>query len=276
MDKKIVWIIAKKDIKSILAIKQIWLPMVILPAVLCVLMPSVVVYLLQTDKFSAVNGLGQMLKLIGQIPGEAGETVRSLDNQESQVIYLFVNYMLPSLFLLVPVITSMLIAANSFVGEKEKRTLESLLFSPIAIKDLFIGKMLAAFLPAITLSLGGFLLSAIGINLLTYRQFNGTLFLTVNWLMFVLLIVPSITILTILFNILISARVKGFQEAQQLGGIIVLPVIGLMLSQVSGLFFFSPIIILIIALLIIAGSAVLLWRIAKMNERHILFEKQVH
>ncbi|MBP1081788.1 ABC transporter permease subunit [Bacillus capparidis] len=276
MDKKIVWIIAKKDIKSILAIKQIWLPMVILPAVLCVLMPSVVVYLLQTDKFSAVNGLGQMLKLIGQIPGEAGETVRSLDNQESQVIYLFVNYMLPSLFLLVPVITSMLIAANSFVGEKEKRTLESLLFSPIAIKDLFIGKMLAAFLPAITLSLGGFLLSAIGINLLTYRQFNGTLFLTVNWLMFVLLIVPSITILTILFNILISARVKGFQEAQQLGGIIVLPVIGLMLSHVSGLFFFSPIIILIIALLIIAGSAVLLWRIAKMNERHILFEKQVH
>ncbi|MGG3640354.1 ABC transporter permease subunit [Bacillus gobiensis] len=276
MDKKMVWIIAKKDIKSILAIKQIWLPMVILPAVLCVLMPSVVVYLLQTDKFSAVNGLGQMLKLIGQIPGEAGETVRSLDNQESQVIYLFVNYMLPSLFLLVPVITSMLIAANSFVGEKERRTLESLLFSPIAIKDLFIGKMLAAFLPAITLSLGGFLLSVIGINLLTYRQFNGTLFLTVNWLMFVLLIVPSITILTILFNILVSARVKGFQEAQQLGGIIVLPVIGLMLSQVSGLFFFNPIIILIIALLIIAGSAVLLWRIAKMNERHILFEKQVH
>ncbi|MGG3571630.1 ABC transporter permease subunit [Bacillus gobiensis] len=276
MDKKMVWIIAKKDIKSILAIKQIWLPMVILPAVFCVLMPSVVVYLLQTDKFSAVNGLGQMLKLIGQIPREAGETVRSLDNQKSQVIYLFVNYMLPSLFLLVPVITSMLIAANSFVGEKERRTLESLLFSPIAIKDLFIGKMLAAFLPAITLSLGGFLLSVIGINLLTYRQFNGTLFLTVNWLMFVLLIVPSITILTILFNILVSARVKGFQEAQQLGGIIVLPVIGLMLSQVSGLFFFSPIIILIIALLIIAGSAVLLWRIAKMNERHILFEKQVH
>lgn len=272
MDKKMVWVIAKKDIKSILAIKQIWVPMVILPAVLCVLMPGAAVYLLQTGNFSAMNGLDQLLKLIGQIPEEAG----NLDNIESQMIYLFVNYMLPSLYLLVPVITSLLIAANSFVGEKERRTLESLLFAPIAIKDLFIGKMLAAFLPAISLSLGGFLLSAITINLLTFGDFNGLLFLTANWLMFVLLIVPSITVLTILFNIFISARVKGFQEAQQLGGVIVLPIIGLMLSQVSGLFLFNPLIILIIALVIIAGSAVLLVQIAKLNERHILFEKQVH
>jgi ABC-type Na+ efflux pump permease subunit len=276
MNKRMVWIISKKDIKSILAIKQILLPMLILPIVLCVIMPAIIIYLLQTYNLSLVNGLDQMVSLIGEIPGREGEIIRSISDKKSQIIYLFVNNMLPSLYLLVPVITSMMIAANSFVGEKERRTLESLLFAPINIKDLFIGKILAAFLPSMSISLGGFVLSTIIINMLTFGQFSHFLFITTNWLMFVLWIVPSLTILTILFNVLISARVKGFQEAQQIGGVTVLPVIGLLISQVSGLFFFNPLIIFIIGFLIVVICVFLLLRIAKMNERHILFEKQVY
>jgi ABC-2 type transport system permease protein len=276
MNKRMVQIIAKKDIKSILATKQILIPMLILPTILCVIMPVFVIYLLQTYNLSLVNGLDQMVNLIGEIPGREGEVIRGISDRKSQVIYLFVNYMLPPLYLLVPVITSTMIAANSFVGEKERRTLESLLFAPINIKDLFIGKMFAAFLPAMSISLGGFLLSALVINFLTYGQFNSLLFLTTNWLMFVFWIVPSLTALTILFNILISARVKGFQEAQQIGGVTVLPIIGLLISQVSGLFFFNPIIILLIGILLIIISVLLLIQISKMNERHILFEKQVY
>jgi len=269
-------VIAKKDIKSIVATKQIWIPMLILPTILCVIMPVLIVYLLQTHQLSLINGLDQMLRLIGEIPGKEGEMIRGMSDQSDQAIYLFVNYMLPPLYLLVPVITSTMIAANSFVGEKERRTLESLLFAPITIKDLFIGKLFAAFLPAISIAFGGFLLGAFIINFLTYGQFNSPLFLTTNWLMFILLIVPSLTILTILFTILISARVKGFQEAQQIGGITVLPIVGLLIGQVSGLFFFNPMIILLIGILLIIISVFLLLQIAKMNERHILFEKQVY
>ncbi|OAS83070.1 ABC transporter permease subunit [Metabacillus litoralis] len=276
MNKGMVWIIAKKDIKSILAIKQILLPMLILPIMLCVIMPGILVYLLQSNNLSFLNEIDQMMSLVGTIPGDDGELIRSLPTKEGQAIYLFVNYMLPSMYLLVPVITSMMIAANSFVGEKERRTLESLLFAPIGIKDLFIGKMLAAFIPSMSISLGGFLLCSCFINILTYGQFERFLFLTVDWLLFVCWIVPSLTALTILLNVLISARVKGFQEAQQIGGATVLPIIGLLLSQVSGLFFFNPTIILLIGFTLIVLCVFLLYRIAKMNERHILFEKQVH
>jgi ABC-2 type transport system permease protein len=276
MNKRMVWIIAKKDMKSIFSIKQILLPMLILPTVLCVILPAVLIFLLQTYHLSFVNGLDQMVSLIGEMPGREGEVIRNISDKQSQMIYLFVNYILPSLYLLVPVITSMMIAANSFVGEKERRTLESLLFAPIEIKDLFIGKVLSAFIPSISISLGAYVLSVIIINLLTLGQFNGFLFITVNWLMFVLWIVPSLTTLTILFNVLISARVKGFQEAQQLGGVTVLPIIGLLISQVSGLFFFNPFIIFLIGVILIILSVVILLKIAKMNERHILFEKQVY
>ncbi|QGQ48463.1 ABC transporter permease subunit [Metabacillus sediminilitoris] len=276
MNKRMVWIIAKKDMKSIISIKQILLPMLILPTVLCVIMPAVLIFFLQANHLSFINGPDQMLTLIGEIPGREGEMIRHLSDKKSQMIYLFVNYILPSLFLLVPVITSMMIAANSFVGEKERRTLESLLFAPINIKDLFLGKVLSAFLPSMTISLGAYVLGAIIINVLTYGQFNGFLFLTANWFLFVLWIVPSLTTLTILFNVLISARVKGFQEAQQLGGVTVLPIIGLLISQVSGLFFFNPVIIFLIGIILIILSIFILLKIAKMNERHILFEKQVN
>jgi ABC-2 type transport system permease protein len=276
MNKRMVWVIAKKDIKSIIAIKQILIPMLILPAIFYIVFPIAVIYLLNNYNISLVNGLDQLLKMMWDMPGKEGEFIRNLPDKESQMIYLFVNNILPPLFLFAPVISSTMIASNSFVGEKERRTLESLLFAPIQIKDLFIGKMLAAFLPSISIALGGFLLSAFIINFLTFQQFHILLFLNANWLLFTFWVLPSLTTLTILFNILISARVKGFQEAQQIGGITVLPIVGLMISQVSGLFFFNPLIIFLIGFILIIGSVFLLIRIAKMNERHILFERQVY
>jgi ABC-2 type transport system permease protein len=50
----------------------------------------------------------------------------------------------------------------------------------------------------------------------------------------------------------------------------------LLISQVSGLFFFNPFIIFLIGVILIILSVVILLKIAKMNERHILFEKQVY
>ena len=43
---------------------------------------------------------------------------------------------------------SSVVAASSFVGEKERKTLESLLYTPIDIASLFWGKLLSAFIPA--------------------------------------------------------------------------------------------------------------------------------
>ncbi|MGG3888045.1 ABC transporter permease subunit [Metabacillus fastidiosus] len=277
MNKKLIWTIAKKDIRAITSNKQIWLPMLILPVMLCVFMPGFVIYFGKMADVASINGIDTLKMMIKNLPeGELRDMLDGLKDEKTQLIYLFVNYLLMPLFLLIPVLSSVMIAANSFVGEKERRTLESLLFAPIQIKDLFIGKVLASFIPTIALTYGSFILCAIVVNSLTYSTFNQMLLPNTNWIVLLFLLVPVISVFTILFNVLISARVKGFQEAQQLGGTVVLPVIAIMVSQAAGLFLLNPIIIVIIAAVLMIVNYLLLNRIAKMNERHVLFEKQVH
>ena len=215
-------------------------------------------------------------KLINTFLNSSIETSRSIETFEQQYIYLFINYLLPSLFLLVPIITASVVAANSFVGEKERRTLESLLFSPISIKTLFVSKVLASFIPSYLVSIISFICSGIIINAMGYPLFNEMIFPSANWIALITCLSPMVTFMTVLLNVLISSRVKTYQEAQNIGGIIVLPVIGLMVGQVSGLFLVGVQLTLLISLGIFILNMILLHRITKYNDRYVLFEKQIH
>jgi tellurite resistance protein TehA-like permease len=52
--------------------------------------------------------------------------------------------------------------------------------------------------------------------------------LTVLWLG------PAVGAMAISILVVVSARVRGFQEAYQLGGVIVLPVVALVVGQLAG------------------------------------------
>ena len=45
---------------------------------------------------------------------------------------------------------------------------------------------------------------------------------------------PSVGALAVSVLVVVSARVRGFQEAYQLGGVIVLPVVALVVAQLAG------------------------------------------
>ena len=62
-------------------------------------------------------------------------------------IYLINEFLL--LFMMMPLIIPITIAAYSIVGEKTTRSLEPLLATPITTAELLIGKGLAAAIPAI-------------------------------------------------------------------------------------------------------------------------------
>ncbi|MCX6023320.1 MAG: stage II sporulation protein M, partial [Chloroflexi bacterium] len=51
-----------------------------------------------------------------------------------------------------PISFSLVIALESFVGEKERNTLEALLATPVSDGELFLGKLLAVMVPPVTLS----------------------------------------------------------------------------------------------------------------------------
>ncbi|UVI27611.1 ABC transporter permease subunit [Paenibacillus spongiae] len=274
MNRHVIQAIALKDIRQITSNVQVWLAMVLIPIIFCGVLPLAIILV---SKFGGINGstVTMIRNVIEKLP--AGSTLLSAQADiEAQVIYFAVNYMLLPLFLLLPVITSSVISANSFVGEKERRTLESLLLAPISIKDLFIGKIMASFIPAYAVTLGGFILLGIIVDTMTYGMFEGLLFPSMNWIIAIIWIVPSFTLVSILLNAIISARVKTFQAAQQMSGLIVLPIVMLLISQMTGLMLLSPLILIVIGAILLLISFGLLPRIARMNSRSVLFEKQIH
>lgn len=277
MNKRAMWAIAQKDIGVIRGNKQIMLPMIIVPLVIGVIVPAVVLFLVKSVDVSGMKSLDSFVKIINKLPaGTLRATLMAMPSVNHQVLYLLVNYLFAPLFLLIPVMSCTILAANSFVGEKERRTLESLLFAPIDVKSLFMGKVLASLIPTILLTLGSFVLFGLLADGVGYSMFGRLIFPNWNWVVMILWVVPTLSLCTILFNVLISARVKGFQEAQQIGGLIVLPVIALVVGQASGLMFLQASVLLGLGAVLLVISLLLLRQIAKMNDRQVLFEKQVH
>lgn len=278
MNSPIIWAIARKDMKAIWSNNRIWLPIVIVPIVLCVIIPAVFVL---TIRFGGVSASNDLMKFVDQVlstlpEGSLRDALFSLGAPEKQMLYLTSNYLLSPFFLMVPVMTSLLIATGSFVGEKERRTLESLLFAPISISGLFVGKVLASWIPTMLLSIGSYVACGVVVNVLGAPLSDGLLLTGANWIVLIVWVVPVFSLTAILLSVLISARVKGFQEAQQIGGIIVLPIVALVVSQFAGLFLLSAGVLFAIGLVLLAVNAALLWQVTRMNKRSILFENQIH
>ncbi len=109
--------IINKDLRQVATNKRMFLPLLLVPIVLTVLMPSIFVFAIHfiPDKTSEFERLIELLP--------AAEYSESL---EQTVANLLLNYLLPVFFLIIPIMAASIMAASSFVGEKEKRTLETL------------------------------------------------------------------------------------------------------------------------------------------------------
>ncbi|WP_144553882.1 ABC transporter permease subunit [Bacillus sp. X1(2014)] len=280
MNKNIIAAVAQKDIKNTFSSKKIWVPMIILPLLLCILLPAIFAYVgLNTELIgdSSKDLEKPINAIIKNFPNEElRNTLAALPTLGYKSVYFFLNFMIIPFFLMTAIINSMVTSSNSFAGEKERNTLETLLFAPITVSELFFGKVIASFIPTIVITFLAFLLNAVIVNLITYRIFNEILFLNSTWLLLMFWVIPALVIFNIVLNVLVSARVKSFQEAQQFGGIMVLPVVGLIISQVSGLFFLSPLTLFLIGVGLLVANGILLKLITKFNQRNTLFESQIH
>lgn len=260
---------------AIFANLQVWLPMLIVPFVLGIAVPGGITWgILRFGE--ANNELQDILRLLEQLPaGSLLDSVSRFDGLRQQAVFFMANYMLAPFFLLIPVLAASTISADSFAGEKERGTLESLLFSPITVDVLFTGKVLASFLPAIGLAWGTFLLTIVTVNAVAWPWMNQVFFPTLNWLPLMLLVIPLLSLATIFLTVFVSARVRTFQAAYQLGGIVSLPVIGLVVGQLTGVLFLSTTVIILIAIGLAVLNTVLLILLRGFLDRPSLFESQV-
>lgn len=176
---------------------------------------------------------------------------------------------------MIPAMISSTTAAYSFVGEKEKKTLESLLYTPISEKDLFVAKILGPFIASAAVTIFCFICYGIVVDVLTYNIFGKLILPRLNWLIAVFWLSPILSIFAIFFNVYISARVKGFQEAYQLGALIVLPIVVLLYSQLTGLLLLNNIILFLFGLVLLIVSVILIVKTGKSFTRNKLFLSQI-
>jgi ABC-2 type transport system permease protein len=127
-------------------------------------------------------------------------------------------------YLLMPVVLSANAAALALVREKEQRTLEPILATPLRDRDLVFAKLIAALVPAMLVTWAavtlGFLVGALGSWLLL-----GVMILpTLGNLVGVLLLAPAMASVAALAGLRVSARFTDVPGASQFTGLVVVPV----------------------------------------------------
>lgn len=138
------------------------------------------------------------------------------------------------LFLMMPIFIPILISSQSIAGEKERRTLEPLLASPVTPLELLAGKSLASLVPSMALTWAAFAVFSIAVNEVACPALQCPVLPNGMWLFGVGVVAPLFALFGNGVAVVISARVSDARTAQQLAGLFVLPIIGLAGAQIAG------------------------------------------
>jgi ABC-2 type transport system permease protein len=138
------------------------------------------------------------------------------------------------IYLMMPVFVPILISSHAVAGEKEKRTLEPLLASPITSVELVLGKSLASLIPSVAICLIAFSVLCVGVDVAAWPLARELVLPNGLWAFGVLVIAPLFAFFGNGVAVLISARVGDSRLAQQLAGLFVLPLVGLAAGQFGG------------------------------------------
>jgi ABC-2 type transport system permease protein len=140
---------------------------------------------------------------------------------DAQRIQLVFGMQLRMVFMLMPLLVSSIIPAYSIVGEKNSRTLEPLLATPISSAQLLMGKCLNALVISTVLSWLGGIFFVIEMLVFTVPPVTG-LIINPGWLIALFLVVPGMALVPIAISVYVSSRVNDPRSAQQFSSLIVL------------------------------------------------------
>jgi ABC-2 type transport system permease protein len=238
--------IIKKEWAEVFKNRMVLFTMIFMPLIFTIL-PLVMLY------FTGQGGMGDMGSVdTADVPVEfLSQCSSDMTGTECMQIYVINEFLL--LFMMIPVMIPVTIAAYSIVGEKATHSLEPLLATPITTFELLAGKSLAAAIPAIFagwLSFGIFIgfLPVVGVGPLVFQYITGP-----TWLLAVLVAGPLMAIASVNFAIFVSSRVNDPRVAEQISGLLVLPVLALVFAQLAGM-----IVINIMVMLSFIGGMILL------------------
>ena len=153
---------------------------------------------------------------------------RRLDPEGAIQAMIFQQFLI--LLVLTPVAGAMSVAAYAVIGEKQARTLEPLLATPITTFELLVAKVLGALVPGIALVIICFALYLGGVALFAHPGVYRTLFFP-RALLTIFLLGPLASLAALQLAVCVSSRVNDARSAQQIGALIILPISVLLVAE---------------------------------------------
>jgi ABC-type Na+ efflux pump permease subunit len=271
VNRRAILSIARKDLKVAMQNKGVVLPVVILPLILFVIIPWVMASA-PSWADAAGTSMSNVDEILARMPSGLLKELSGY-TPDQQLIVFALEYMLAPMFLIMPLMVSSVFAADSFAGEKERKTLEALLYTPTTDRELFTAKLLGAWVTAVSVAVLSFILYAVMVNAAAWQSIGYIFFPNWMWAALVFWVTPAVAGLGLVVMVFVSVRAQGFQDAYQIGGLVVLPVILLMVGQISGVMYFSLGVVLFVGLVVWSLDVVLLWFASKSFRRGQLMTK---
>jgi ABC-2 type transport system permease protein len=160
-------------------------------------------------------------------------SMRGLDPEGKIQAWIFQHFLV--LLVLTPVAGSMSVAAHSVIGEKQAHTLEPLLATPITTFELLAAKVLGSLLPSLALTGVCFGVYVAGVAIFAQPGVYRALFTPAS-LGIVVLLGPLAALAALQQAVCVSSRVNDTRSAQQIGALVILPIAGLLVVQLTGNF----------------------------------------
>lgn len=266
MNWQAIWAIVEKDLKIVLQSKSVTIPLVAVPLLVAGVLPLVLGIAVRGASF-----LGQVdvQRMMATLPESLAQQMVGLTPSQAVLNYMLVYFFAP-LYLLLPIMVSNVIAADSFAGERERKTLESLLYTPTSDEELLTAKLLAAWLPGIVVGLLSFVLYASVANLVAWPIMQRIFLPNAMWVVLVFWVAPAAAGLGLGTSVLVSARTNSLQSAYQIGSLIVVPVMGLIIGQLSGALYLNLFVVFSLGLGLWLIDAGLLWYGQRTFRRSVL------
>ncbi|HEX9019334.1 MAG TPA: ABC transporter permease subunit [Anaerolineaceae bacterium] len=221
---------------------------------------------------SVLSGSGAMPQgSTADVPPKFLKTCGNAPATDCMQIFIMNEFML--MFMMMPLIIPTAIAAYSIVGEKTTRSLEPLLATPITTAELLTGKALAASLPAILITWACFgifvlLMPLVGATPGLVRYVTGPI-----WMLAVLVIGPLMAIAAVNLAVMVSSRVNDPRVAEQVAGVMVVPVIAVLFGQIAGVIILNLSLIFVAILAIAAVDAALIYLGARLFQRETILTR---
>ena len=162
-------------------------------------------------------------------------------------------------------------ASSSFVGEKERRTIEGLFYTPLSNRELVLAKVLGSVIPSVLLTWVAFIVYTLIVNVLGSPMMGGVFFPTWTWSVIIVVLVPAVGFLATSLIVAVSGRSTTMQGAQGTTLLVVFPIIALVVTQATGLMLFDVTTAVIAAVaLIVIDIAAFIFIVARFDRERII------